>query len=53
VSPLRKRGKRKGGSRQDYEIGCGGYLLVRLIRGLEYGDGVLHTCNAKWECHVI
>jgi len=29
------KNKKEGGSRQDYEIGRGGYLLVRLI-GLEY-----------------
>lgn len=26
-----QEGKQKGGSRQDYEIGCRGYLLVRLV----------------------
>lgn len=31
------KNKKEGGSRQDYEIGRGGYLLVRLI-GLEYRE---------------
>jgi len=43
--PLRKR-KQKGGSRQNYEIGCRGYWLVRLIQ-LEYRAWVHHTCNAS------
>lgn len=34
------KNKKEGGSRQDYEIGRGGYLLVRLIIGLEYRESL-------------